>query len=505
MYNRELLVTINLSDTDFRILVSCVVLFALLLVQIPRLRRFQTYAYGFAGLVGLVAFFNFGLQFHQYSLGFVNRWELYHYQLGSKFFPELGYDGLYAASLVAQRETAPELPEARLRDLDSNLMVSVAEHEPMLREVRARFSEERWQSFVLDHHQYIEHTPPGFWQGIRRDHGYNPTPAWTFVARLFDAKIGSSVSELRFLCSFDILAMVAMFVVVFRTYGYRATCLALAIAGLGFGWRYLYIGSLLRLDWLVTTVIGICMLKRERFALAGAFLGYAAAVRVFPVLFLLGPGLLAFKAWSVGERPRWPLELAAGFVAVACVMGIGGSMTGRGFGAWEEFAQDIQVHRESWGTNQVGLDTLFVAGPSYVVANLSAPTGRRTRNEVKEILSEHRVGRAVAAGALLALLGLAVWRAPLADSAVMSLVAIFALTPAASYYWIMLLVMPLRRGNWPPLAVLGLAIAMYAIARSFLSPDYQPWLYAVFAWGNALLFLAWLLPEALRTLRPVAR
>ncbi|MCH8083966.1 MAG: DUF2029 domain-containing protein, partial [Myxococcales bacterium] len=356
--------TILLSATDIRIFLGCLVLLALLLVRLPGLRRFEVPAYGLVGVVGIAAFFNFAIQYHQWSSGFIGRWELYHYQLGSKYFPELGYSVLYSASLLAQQQSAPDLPVGPVRDLDTNRIVSPEEHAPKIREVRARFSEERWRSFVADHNNYIENTDLPFWESIRRDHGYNPTPAWTFVARLFDARLGSSNAELRFLASLDIALMAMMFTIVFRTYGYQIGCLGLAIAGLGFGWRYLYIGALLRLDWLAAVVIGICMLKRERFATAGACIGYAAMVRLFPVLFLTGPALLALKAWLGGERPRWPIRLAAGFAVAVCLGLIAGSTTGRGVDAWTEFAEDIQIHRKTWSTNLVGMDTLFVSGPS---------------------------------------------------------------------------------------------------------------------------------------------
>jgi hypothetical protein len=102
---------------------------------------------------------------------------------------------------------------------------------------------------------------------------------------------------------------------------------------------------------------------------------------------------------------------------------------------------------------------------------------------------------------MLALLSLAVWRASLAESSALSVAAIFALTPAASYYWIIAVVVPLRRGRWAPLAVVSLATAMYVVSRFYSSMEYHRFLYALFAWGNALLLFAWLLPDAVRELR----
>jgi hypothetical protein len=145
------------------------------------------------------------------------------------------------------------------------------------------------------------------------------------------------------------------------------------------------------------------------------------------------------------------------------------------------------------------MDTLFVSGPSFML--LADPVESRTRKEIANALAEHRLGRIIASGAMLALLGLAVRRAPLPESSALSVAAIFALTPAPSYYGIMAVVVPLRRGRWAPLAVLSLATAMYAASRCYSSTAYHPWLYALFAWGNALLLFAWLLPDAARELR----
>lgn len=104
--------------------------------------RFAPAAYVCAGLVGVASLFNFGWLHHYNDLGFVNRWEQFHYQLGSKYFPELRYDGLYAASLAAQRQSAPRSPTGTaVRDLTINQIRTLESHEPIEREVRGRFAD----------------------------------------------------------------------------------------------------------------------------------------------------------------------------------------------------------------------------------------------------------------------------------------------------------------------------------------------------------------------------
>jgi len=493
-------------DLGARLGLALLVVFALALLRArKRLVRFEPLVYGLAGLAGAAAFLNFGVDHDWWNRGFVNRWDQFHLQLGSKYFPELGYDGLYAASLLAQEQTAPKFPlPNQVRDAVTYKLVAPADLSVDPAAVRARFSDARWQSFLADHGNYLENTQPRLWRTMRGDHGYNSTPAWTFVARLFGAWLPVTNTTLVTLGSLDLLLLGAMFALLFRTYGYRAACLSLAIFGLGYGWREIYIGSLLRLDWLAATVIGICLLKRERFAAAGACIGYAAMVRVFPILFLSGPALLALKALLRGERPRWPLRVAAGFGVVVCLAFAAGSMTGRGIEAWKEFGSHIIAYHDTWSADLIGVDTLFLGGPADLIANLdllanlNGPAERRTLQGVRQKLAEQRPARIAAVVALLALAGLAMWRAPLAEAAVLGVVPIFALTPAAAYYWIVALVVPLRRGRAAAVALLLLAAALHGIEMLDPSPGRAPWRFGLLAWGYALILTAWLIPDLVR-------
>jgi hypothetical protein len=99
---------------------------------------------------------------------------------------------------------------------------------------------------------------------------------------------------------------------------------------------------------------------------------------------------------------------------------------------------------------------------------------------------------------LLVLLGAAAWRAPPAQAVVLSMPALFIVTSSACYYWAVLLLAPLAF-RWPAVAgLLALNTAMYGV--HLLQGD-KLVRYGLLSWGLAVLFLAWLLPEALRTLR----
>ena len=76
--------------------------------------------------------------------------------------------------------------------------------------------------------------------------------------------------------------------------------------------------------------------------------------------------------------------------------------------------------------------------------------------------------------------------------------AVFTLTASAGYYWAMLLLAPLAL-RWPAVAgLLALNVAMYGVHDVQSDKLVR---YGLLSWGLAALFLAWLLPEALRTLR----
>jgi hypothetical protein len=456
-------------------------------------------------IVAAASYYNWGT-FH--GGGYVHHWETFHYVLGSKYFPELGYDGLYTASIAAERETHPRHRTARyVRDLRTNEVVPNARLTGEMRRLRASFSDERWEAFKRDNAYFIDRTKGNrdYMRKIRLDHGYNPSPFWTFIGRLFDAHTPITHPFIQAITCVDPLLLALMFAVVFRTYGARVGCISLIIFGLGYPWRFYWVGgAFLRYDWLAATVMGVCALKKERYALAGVLLAYGALVRVFPVLFLFGLGVVALRALVRREARGWILRFALGYAAMLAFGVYAGSTVGHGFAAWPEFIENSKMHTATWLTNNVGLQNIFLYGPDTYMRRLvdsSLPEPFAPWHAHLTYLRHHLMPLLVVAmGAMLALTAAAAWRSTPSEAAVLGLVPCFSLLILTCYYWSMLLLVPFRRGTYTTLATMVLSSLLILVHG--LNGNFEV-RFGVGSWAMLALFVHWILPDALQTFRRV--
>ncbi len=460
---------------------------------------------GVMAIVAVLAYTNFG-QFH--GVAMIHHWEQFHYFLGSKYFPEVGYDGLYVASLAAERELdTGHAPQPFMRDLRTNEVVKVGGLVNHMKEVRSRFSDQRWQSFRADVAYFLDHNDYDYISNIRRDHGYNPTPTWTFAARLFSAWPAASGRSLTALAWIDPLLLAVAFVLVFRTFGTRVGCLALIVFGLGYPWRYDWVGgAFLRQDWLAAVTVGVCLLKRGRSGLAGGLIAYAFMVRVFPGGFLVGPAVV-FVRHLVDKRPTaWFWRLTAGFLIGVLLCLAAGSAIGRGPAAWSEFAWNLDKHHGTWLTNNVGLKNLLLYDRATmrrddVDFRLPEPW-IKWQEKMNRLQDEREPLLLLAATVFLAITAAAAWRLEVHQAAVLGVAVAFAVVVLTCYYWVMLLLVPLGRGRWGPTAGwLGLNTALFAFHFAFRDALSFEALYGLLSWALAIYFLAWMAPDALRTVR----
>src|SRR6185369_15389521 len=110
--------------------------------------------------------------------GFVHTSDFYHYYIGAKYFPELGYTRLYACSAEAEIADGrvEEVRGRQMRDLETNALVPAAEIAAHPDACPSRFSPERWENFRHDVRYFREAMGPPLWLSSQLDHGFNATP-----------------------------------------------------------------------------------------------------------------------------------------------------------------------------------------------------------------------------------------------------------------------------------------------------------------------------------------
>lgn len=443
-----------------------------------------------AAALSVAGWTNLG-QFHGSTL--VHHWEQFHHVLGAKYFPELGYDGLYVASLAAEATANPGREvQPWVRDLRDDVVIAVDSptFDAHLIEIRDRFTPARRAAFGLDNQVFLDSNNSSYLEAIRRDHGLNASPTWVAIARLFTAVIPVDAGGLALFGLLDMVLLTGAVGMLWRTFGSRVGALAVVLLGTSYLGRYWWIGgAFLRLDWLAAVIIGICLLERGRFAGAGAALAWAAALRLFPSVFLLGPliALASQRRWGAIRRLLLGATIA-GTLALAA-----GSLAGRGPGVWLEFADEITRHSGTWLTNNVGLANVVLYGPAdlrreFVDFDQPEPWAR-WQERLDQRLDQRGGVIWLARAALLALFVLACRRVSPTTAAALGMTFIFTATLSTCYYWQMLALLVVLRSARVIHAVMLINLAMFGL--HFASPAFE-FRYGLFSW-ILLVFFAVLL------------
>lgn len=338
--------------------------------------RWRAAAWCAVTALGLLAYTGFG-RFHSGRL--LHVWDSYHYFIGAKYFAELGYQGLYECTAVADAEAGlrRQVATNTITDLRTNLQVrtfDVLIHpEGCLR----RFSAARWAGFARDVAWFRARVDGQTWRRMQRDHGYNATPVWHLVgARL--ANLGPASDELvGALAMLDPLLLAGALVLVGWAFGLRAVALAALVLGTCYPARLYWTGgAILRLDYLACALAGLALLRRGRPALAGAALAHAALLRLFPAALLVGPALVAVAQLARARTlPRELRRLFAGAL-LWCALIVPPALAVAGDGGLA-FVRNTQKHAATPLTNHMGLATALSYRPDRTVRALRSAPGHR--------------------------------------------------------------------------------------------------------------------------------
>jgi hypothetical protein len=379
------------------------------------------------GVFGVLCFLNLGRpQFHDAGAGrptFLHHYDMRTYFPIAKYFPELRFDGVYAASAAAvgdDRGGLDGVATVGLRDLRTHQSTTVAASRDHVEAVRARFSPARWQQFKVDMQYFRRAMGDGGFLGSMGDHGGNATPVWFAAARLLFGFLPASDFALWVGVAADVLLLLLAFASLWWAFGPRTALLAMTVFGamdfymFGTNW----FGAALRHDWLALWCLGLSALKKERFGLAGALFAWSALIRAFPALTFVtvavpalwdGVALLLRRRFSLRkwmDQHHGVLRVAAGAALFGSVLFLV-SVAMFGLPSWTEWWRKVSMLNADGHLNNLAVKTYVISGgPGY---------------------------QAILVGSLLAV-AFAVRRAPLVEAAAFGVVLLPIVFNPANYY-----------------------------------------------------------------------
>ena len=388
----------------------------------------------------------------------IHLWDTYHYYMGAKYFPELGYRGLYNCTLAADLEAGEEGELARrpIRDLDSNRLLPATLILERARICRRHFEPDRWRSFAGDVAWFRGLLPRARWHDLQRDHGFNGTPVWLIMGRLFTAAGPASQVQIFVLAALDFALLGLMWLLVLRAFGGRATLTALAFWAGNYPARFTWTATaFLRQPWLVTSVGGICLLRQGSHLVAGVSLGAAALLRIFPGALLFGPLLNIVRSLASKSRPRLAdaqRRFLLGLVLSGVVLLPISFLAGEGPGVWVRWGRNMATHLSTPSTNLMGLKVVaaYDHGVRMAATNRhgQADPYRGWREGRQVVFEARRPGFILLVGIYLLLLARGVWGREAWQAALLSIGLIPVATASSCYYMAILLGYGLLVGQW---------------------------------------------------------
>jgi hypothetical protein len=236
------------------------------------LRRWRNILLITLGILGTGAYWNFG-SFHFGN--YIHIWEMFHYYMGSKYFPELSYERLYECVSIADSEDPALKHRVELRkimDLRTNMMTRTTDVLANPGLCKEHFTPERWEAFKRDVRFFRIRHGAKRWEDVFGDHGYNATPVWAILGSAAASVAPASDTQIYLISLFDWGAALGMLAMIGWAFGWRTLCVAAAVFGTNFPSRFYWTGgAFLRWDWLFYLVGSTCLLRREKWVLAVSF------------------------------------------------------------------------------------------------------------------------------------------------------------------------------------------------------------------------------------------
>jgi hypothetical protein len=463
---------------------AIVLLWYWLAEDVPRLRagrRWRDLSLALIGIASCASWWNFG-RFHFDP--FIHYHEMYHYYLGAKYAPELGFTRLYECTIAAEDEFAhlgPALERVAVRDLTNNVLGDASAALAHPERCKEHFSPERWQAFMRDSDYFRRASSWHYWSDALNDNGYNATPVWRLVAGVLANRVDEmNDDELKTLADLDPILLFAMMILIWWAFGWRTLCVALIFFGNNYPARYWWTGgAFLRMDWLFAMVAGICCMKRGRPATAGALVAWSALLRIFPgfiaVPLLLKVAIASWRARKLSITTAQRRFIVGAAVTVAVLMPISTAYSG-GIECWRGFVANSAKHLSTPLTNNMGWRTVIAYDLRTRAqvdrdGRLREPFSRWKYDQLENFRKRKAV-YFIGLVAFLALLGMAAFRHDDWVGLTLGTGLIIFAAQLTSYYFIAFLAFGLL---WPYLKWSGWALSLTSAISCWIPLRFLGW------------------------------
>jgi len=329
----------------------------------------------------------------------VRAWNVFHYYVGSKYFAELSYYDLYAASLAAdddwqnEKSAASGKKKSRMKRVRDFRKITHArdqrDYEIKSRKQivasfdRTHLSPERLKELGEDTRflrRYMGFRSPG-WPDCFKDLGYNPAPPWTVIGTPIANLVPTNSIWFWLIANSDVPLYLLAFALVWWAFGLRsAAVIALWLNTFQIN-EARFTGGFLQYDWLASVLICAAFYQRGRHRWAGIALSWGAMTRVFPGFLIMGiliqAALALLRPRPDGETKEQPGALLsrisaphrhflAAFTLSCAVLFIGSHFTGRGLQTWPDWVDKIGRHsgnHAATSNQRIGVGRMVIHKP----------------------------------------------------------------------------------------------------------------------------------------------
>ncbi len=453
--------------------------------------------------------FGFKLPFRQ-----VDTYDLIHYYLNTKYYDELGYYDLYPACILADHENGgPRFHEGdKFMDQDDDghhlAPISVALDEG--RQVRdTKFTPERWKAFTHDF-LYLQRDVEGMndelWKQLIQDHGFNGTTVWVLQSLPFAQLPVEYIKTLGYL---DLVWLGAAIGAVMWAWDGTTALWAALFLMVSYSTRWPTITwAFNRYDYVSLLVIAMACVRKGRPILGGFLTGWSTTLRMFPAMWLYGPGAKGVFGLLERKVHQPALKLLAGFcLGIAVFQGAATLYFGPEIVRTHYDNMEDHNKSENLSSRRIGLALALPFRGDLLPKNITTAE--------KEVIEHQKPLRYAISGIVMLVMGWGLRKRRDEEVFAYGFIPFFLLTTASYYYYIARwtlwvahaagLVKPdvgeSRTRHTAGLAMLA-GIELFTNHSEVTYPDHRVYLIGGTAWlllGYAVVMGVWLLVESHRT------